>query len=282
MRIETKSRSSTTDGHRWTRMPGRCKKTGGVKFHAAHAKFLRAWVDFSMKSRKNGMASAMLAMGTEMKTQRTTRGNRAITLTELLVVICVVAVVAALLLPALAGAKRKSSRIGCINCLKEDGFAFRLWEGDNDDKYPMQVSVTNGGAMELAVAGDVAGIFRVMSNQLTTLKVLVCPEDTNRHYATNFTTDLNNRTISYFVGLDAEEKYPQMILSGDDNLTVNGVRVRPGILNLWTNASVGWTKERHDGAGNFALVDGSVQTMALTFQSWLVNTGFATNRLVIP
>jgi prepilin-type N-terminal cleavage/methylation domain-containing protein len=228
----------------------------------------------------------MLAMGTEMKTQRTTRGNRAMTLIELLVVICILVLAAALLLSALAAAKRKASRINCLNDLKQDCLAFKMWAGDNDDKYPTQVSVTNGGAMELAVAGDVAGIFRVMSNELSTPKILVCPDDTSRHYATNFTTDLNHQTISYFVSLDAEEKYPQMILSGDDNLTVNGVRVRPGILNLWTNASVGWTKERtgkFHGPGNIVLVDGSVQqTTASTLQSALANTGFATNRFVIP
>jgi type II secretory pathway pseudopilin PulG len=243
------------------------------------------------------VALPTLAMETEMKTQRTTRGGGGFTRMELVVVICVVAVVMALLLPALAAAKRKSSKVsGCVNNLKQTGLAFRLWEGDNDDKYPMQVSVTNGGAMELAVAGNVSTIFRVMSNELSTPKMLFCPQDAGRHYATNFTTDLNHQTISYFVGLDAEDQYPQMILSGDDNLEVNGVRVRPGILNLATNASIKWTPDERHGrdqqwhirkphwrVGNIGLADGSVaSTTTLTFRSALVNTGTATNRLVIP
>ena len=85
--------------------------------------------------------------------------------------------------------------------------------------------------------------------------------------------------------MDAEENNPQMILSGDDNLAVNGVRVRPGILNLSTNASVGWTKEKNGMASPATLLLLTVQcrqTTASTFQSALVNTGFATNRLVIP
>lgn len=231
-----------------------------------------------------------------MKTQRATRSGRGFTWVELLVVICILAVVAALLLPALAAAKRKSSRIDCVNCLKQNALAFRIWEGDNGDKFPMQVSVTNGGAMELALAGDVAGIFRVMSNELSTPKVLVCPQDTARHYTTNFTTDLNNQTISYFVGLDADDKSPQMILSGDDNLEVNGVRVRPGILNLSTNAPVEWTENERHGhpqqwsilkqhlrAGNIALADGSVQpTTVARLQQAFQQTGVATNRWVIP
>ena len=175
--------------------------------------------------------------------------------------------------------------INCIDNLKQIGLAFRIWEGDNGDNYPMKISVTNGGAMELAVAGNVSAIFRVMSNELSTPKVLVCPQDTARHYANNFTTDFNNQKISYFVGLDAEDKYPQMIIAGDDNLAINGVRARSGILNLVTNASVGWTKERigkFHGLGNIGLSDGSVQTVDLNLQPLLVNTGFATNRLVIP
>ena len=238
----------------------------------------------------------MLAMETEMKLQPTTHGSRALTLTELLVVICVVAVLVAVLLPALAPPMRKSSKIGCVNNLKQIGLAFRIWEGDNGDKYPMQVSVTNGGAMELALNGDVGAIFRVMSNELSTPKILVCLADTGRHYATNFTTDLNHQTISYFVGLDAEDKYPQMILSGDDNLEVNGVRIRPGVLNLSTNTPVEWTENERHGLpqhwslwkqhlriGNIGFVDGSVQiTTVSPLQSALVNTSFATNRLVIP
>jgi type II secretory pathway pseudopilin PulG len=224
----------------------------------------------------------MPAMETEMKTQWTMRGGEGFTSVELLVVICVLAAVAALLLPALAAAKRKTSRVGCINMLKQDGLAFKMWAGNNSDKYPTQVSVTNGGAMELAFAGNVAGIFRVMSNELSTPRILVCPEDTGRHYATNFTTDLNNQKISYFVGLDADDNSPQMILSGDDNLAVNGVRVRPGILNLWTNASVGWTTERIGklhGAGNVGFTDGSVLEMSSNYN--LATVGM-TNRLVIP
>jgi prepilin-type processing-associated H-X9-DG protein len=75
--------------------------------------------------------------------------------------------------------------------------------------------------------------------------------------ATNF-KDLSNANISYFLSLDAVERYPQMILDGDDNLAVDGVRVKPGILNLWPNSSIAWTKERHRFNGNIGLADGSV------------------------
>jgi prepilin-type N-terminal cleavage/methylation domain-containing protein/prepilin-type processing-associated H-X9-DG protein len=217
-----------------------------------------------------------------MKTRRATNRVLGFTLTELLVVIAVLAVVAAVLLPSLAG-HHKSKRINCFNNLHEIGLAFRVWEGDNGDKFPSQISVTNGGAMELLATGNVAACFQTMSNELSTPKVLICSEDKKHSYATNFSTGFNNGNISYFVSLDANETNPQMILSGDDNLTVNGILVRPGIFNLTTNFSIGWTKERHGGAGNIGLADGSAQQVSadgLKFSS--VTAGVVTNRLAIP
>ena len=53
-------------------------------------------------------------------------------------------------LPALAAAKRKAQRINCVNNLKQVGLAFRIWEGDNNDKYPMAVSTA-----KVAVPGHI-------------------------------------------------------------------------------------------------------------------------------
>jgi competence protein ComGC len=133
-----------------------------------------------------------------MKPRFSNQRNQALTLVEVLVIIAVLAVIAALLLPALAAAKRKHSRIGCVNNLKEIGLAYRVWEGDNGDKYPMFVSVTNGGAMELVVTGNVLVTFLVMSNELSSPTILHCPEDTE-HIGTNSFAMLTSSNISYFV-----------------------------------------------------------------------------------
>jgi prepilin-type processing-associated H-X9-DG protein len=199
-----------------------------------------------------------------------------------IVIIAVSVIAVALILPVLAMAKRKTSKISCVSDLKQVGIAFRLWEGDNNDKYPMAVSLTNGGAMELIATGNVAACFRVMSNELNTTKILLCPDDTRRVLATNWST-LNNSNISYFVGLDAVESKPQMFLSGDDNFAIGGVPVKSGVLQLLTNTPVTWTKGRHKLYGNIGLADGSVQQLTTDgLQQALQRTGVATNRLAIP
>ncbi|MES1180906.1 MAG: type II secretion system protein, partial [Verrucomicrobiota bacterium] len=121
-----------------------------------------------------------------MKLRVSNRKTAALTWIEVLVVVLIVAFLAALFLPVLAAAKKKSSKIGCVNCLKLIGLAARVWSGDNRDKYPAEVSVTNGGAMESAAAGDAVSVFQVMSNELSTPKIVLCPNDEEHSYATNF------------------------------------------------------------------------------------------------
>jgi prepilin-type N-terminal cleavage/methylation domain-containing protein len=225
-----------------------------------------------------------------MKPQHTTNRTRGFTWVELLVVIGVVALLAALLLPALAAAKRKAARIQCVNNLKEIGDpAMRLWIGDHSDKYPGELAVTNDSVMELLGSGNTYVLWQSMSNELGTPKILFCPADTNHIAATNFTTGFSDNNISYFFSLDAVEIYPQMILNGDDNLTVGGVHVRPGILSFGTNAPIAWTDERHRRVGNIGMADGSAQQLtseglnsAVVSSVSGVPTNAAANRWVIP
>jgi len=220
-----------------------------------------------------------------MKPRVSNQKAAALTLLEVLVVIVVLVVVlftlAQFFLPNTHYARPKAPRIECINNLKQIGLSFRLWEGDNGDKYPMGVSVTNGGTMELATGTNAWFSFLVLSNQLSTPKILRCPSDTNSLFATNFKTGINRRNISYFVGVDAEESNPQMLLAGDDNFEVGGAPVNSGLLILVSNTPLAWSAARHHFAGNVGLADGSVQSLS---NPGLTNlpTSLATNRLAIP
>jgi hypothetical protein len=147
----------------------------------------------------------------------------------------------------------------------------------------MQVSITNGGSMEHAVAGNAAPTFLILSNELSSPKVLVCFADSNRVAAVSFARGLNNSNVSYFIGVDASEENPESIISGDDNFAVDGMPVKSGLLNLWSNAPVIWTAARHHFAGNIGLADGRVvTTSSATLTNLIQQTGLATNRLAIP
>jgi prepilin-type processing-associated H-X9-DG protein len=218
--------------------------------------------------------------------QRTTALTRVEVMTVIIVLVILVVVLSRVLHFSYSDQRDIRSevqRINCISNLKQIGLAFRLWEGDHNDKYPMQISVTNGGAMELVRAGNVAACFQVMSNELSTPKILLCPADTRRIWATNFSADFDNSHISYFVGLDADETKPQMFLSGDDNFAIGGVPVKSGVLQLLTNAPVTWTKTRHKFVGNIGMADGHVEQITVSgLTNALIQTGVATNRLLIP
>jgi prepilin-type processing-associated H-X9-DG protein len=204
------------------------------------------------------------------------------TLVALLVIIAVLALLAAMLLPALAAAKKKAQRINCVNNLKQCGLAFRIWEGDNGDKYPMDVPTAKGGTMEFSTGADTFRHFQVMSNELSTPRILICPADV-RVAADNFTS-LKNQNVSYFVGLDASEESPQMLLDGDRNLT-GGSAPENGILKLVPGGPVGWTTAIHNNQGNLGLADGSVQQLFnFGLRAALQNSGNATNiwRISLP
>ena len=222
---------------------------------------------------------------------------KAFTLIELLVVIAIIAVLAALLLPALAKAKRSAQRSSCVNSLKQIGAAFRGWEVEHNSLFPMAVSKNDNGAMEYIVSSASAAplgygltnVFIAMYNELNNPKILVCPADLSRAAATNWDV-LNTNNLSYFVNGNADEKFPETIMTGDRNLGnvlggKTGDMVSFGVLPADSINMAGgafstqaaplggskikilpwsWTaNDIHLAAGNVGLADGSVQQSAL-------------------
>jgi prepilin-type N-terminal cleavage/methylation domain-containing protein/prepilin-type processing-associated H-X9-DG protein len=267
----------------------------------------------------------------------------AFTLIELSVVIAIVAILAAMCLTALARPKPRAQRAGCANNLKQQGIAFATWAMNQNDAYPMSVPTARGGPPNQTqiMAGTPAGsayylyqIFGVMSNEVSSARLLACPADLDTVVHSNLLIVLNaTRNVevpgsgipvqysladvncSYFVGLDADDNYPSMLLCGDRNIygsaaldtllntTINngyGDANHPGSgagspamvvmgTNFAANAvSPAWTGKIHQNQGNVLLCDGSVQQLTSPrLRTQLVNSGDTTavpgpNALLFP
>ena len=147
----------------------------------------------------------------------------------------------AMLLPALSRAKSGAERISCANNMKQIGLSFRVWAIDHNGNFPFNVITNNGGTLELCLPGsdgfdrNAAFHFQVMSNELSTPKILVCPADTKKQPALDFRR-LQPENVSYqvFSGTNVTEVYPGQVLAVC--LIHNNVLLCDGSVHTVTNA----------------------------------------------
>ena len=199
-----------------------------------------------------------------MKRHQQNRQGSGFTLIELLVVIGIIAILAALLLPAFGKAKMQAKRANCVNNLQQIGVAFHSFAHDHQGKFPMHVPINEGGTLTSrlgtnGVPEEIAPAYRhlqALSNELVTPKILICPAD-ERTEAKRFAV-LQNENVSYLVAVNALLGKSTAVLSGDRNIAA---ATATGILQTSTdeNPHVRWTDEIHRAQGNLLFADGHVE-----------------------
>jgi hypothetical protein len=168
-------------------------------------------------------------------------------------------------LPVLAQPISRSSRLVCLNNLRQIGQGFQLWGNDHNDEAPFYVSSASGGTRGAPDAPQAYYHFAVLSNELSTPKLLACPSDPLVTVAQDFSANPGgfvapgnkNDRVSYFVSHGRIAAGPDL-LCGDRNLITSTTlscafftttKVVPRSL-------VRWNSEMHSGKGNVLMSSG--------------------------
>jgi prepilin-type processing-associated H-X9-DG protein len=257
-------------------------------------------------------------VSTDMKTLSAKAKISGLTLIELLVIIFVIAVLAAMMLPA-TGGKWKAQQINCANNLKSIDESFTAWSQKHDGKLPMQVSSKEGGTMDFIQSGSAIVHFLALTNSGQVFmrqsifsysqdgtnyqkinsytnygiepRSLVCSSDerSDSIYSKKLISEFADTNISYFVGVDSTLNNPKSILAGDRHLQVDGLSAKPGLLDLTLKSLVSWSEELHykkstsTAGGNILFADGHVEFLkSKQLNSVFQSQGSATNRFAVP
>ena len=208
-----------------------------------------------------------------------TNHRNAFTLIELLIVIAIIALLAAILFPVFNRARENARRASCQSNLKQIGLGIMQYTQDYDERYPMMYSNTPGGTLA------VPSWRQTIQPYINSAQVFRCPSNTQNttvddaardsYPAINRSYSGNIRVFSYRqtwsdpapITLSFIAKPAQKIMVGErkDVTVVNAAFIWPDYNNSSKEAEVkSISFVGHLSTANYLFCDGHVKAMRPT------------------
>ncbi|MEI6195886.1 MAG: prepilin-type N-terminal cleavage/methylation domain-containing protein [Verrucomicrobiota bacterium] len=226
-----------------------------------------------------------------------TETRKAFTLIELLVVIAIIAILAAMLLPALASAKRKATMAGCQSNFRQVNLGLTMYLNDNADMLPPGSGPNGLPPIELWCYTSNSG-YQMLINYLTTYlgypdpnstwqqaKVMLCPGFAREVQASSLTNCYTYLLFGYYndhtnvVSFKPFGDSSPPIAGTSKSHKISEVAARASLSDVWysidsdalawpttwQNFGVTASKPVHGGVRNAAYFDMHVSTIKVNF-----------------